>query len=75
MKLPNPIRRRVEREIYEALHRKGMSTHDGRTRISACDAVYMLKLIDKLSEEVIPKAADISELKTDNSEDTKSDKL
>jgi hypothetical protein len=39
--IPAPIRREIERECDEAEHPKGMSVHDGRTRIKS-DRVRMI---------------------------------
>ena len=45
---PEFIRKRVEQEIEDAIHPKGMSTHSGRTRIQAADAQRMLAVIEQL---------------------------
>ena len=38
----------IERELHDAEHPVGMSTHDGRTRIPASHVRYLLKFIDHL---------------------------
>ena len=54
-KLPEFIRRDVERAIEDALHPKGMSTHDGKARIGVDRLQYLLRMIDG------PQNADVLE--------------
>ena len=46
LKLPDFIRRDVERAIEEAVHPKGMTVHDGIARIGADRLSIILKVID-----------------------------
>ena len=48
--LPEFIRKRIEQACEEALHPKGMSTHDGMARIHVSDVQRLLKIIDVLSD-------------------------
>lgn len=53
--LPAFIRKDVERAIEDALHPKGMSTHDGKARIGVDRLQYLLRMIDG------PRNADVLE--------------
>jgi hypothetical protein len=44
--LPAFIRRDVERAIEDALHPRGMSTHDGKARIGVDRLQYLMRMID-----------------------------
>ena len=48
-KLMPHIRKRLERECEDAENPKGMSVHDGMTRVHSADIRYLLKLIDTLT--------------------------
>jgi hypothetical protein len=50
-KLPEFIRRDVERAIEEAIHPKGMSTGDGKARIGADRLLYLVRMIDRAADE------------------------
>ena len=58
---PEFMRKRVEQEIEDAIHPKGMSTHNGRTRILAADAQRMLQVLDLLLEKTsLPEAGTLA---------------
>jgi hypothetical protein len=50
--LDEPTRKMVEREIEDANNPKGMSTHDGRTRVHAMTLRRMLNIIDSNVQEI-----------------------
>lgn len=52
-KLPAFIRRDVERAIEDALHPKGMSTHDGKARIGVDRLQYLLRIIDGTQDDPV----------------------
>lgn len=54
--LPTFLRKEIERAIDEALHPKGMSTHDGKVRIGADRLQYLLAYIDRLAAAPTPAA-------------------
>jgi hypothetical protein len=49
--LPAFIRRDVERAIEDALHPRGMSTHDGKARIGVDRLQYLMRMIDGTQDE------------------------
>tara|TARA_R110000822_G_scaffold106809_1_gene235216 strand:+ start:198 stop:410 length:213 start_codon:yes stop_codon:yes gene_type:complete len=54
---PGFLIERIKREIESANNPKGMSVHDGRTRILASDAQYMLNRIATLQDELAAEKA------------------
>jgi len=50
-KTPGFLIERIRREIESANNPKGMSVHDGRTRILASDAQYLMNRIAELEAE------------------------
>lgn len=46
--LPEFIRVRVEQAVEDAIHPKGMSTHNGMARVQAADVQRLLAVIDAL---------------------------
>ena len=56
-KTPAFLIERIKREIESANNPVGMSVHDGRTRILASDAQYMLNRIASLQDELAAEKA------------------
>lgn len=49
--IPDFMRKRMERAIEEALHPKGMSTHDGYARIQASDVQRLFAALQEVAEK------------------------
>ena len=56
-KTPAFLIERIKREIESANNPKGMSVHDGRTRILASDAQYLINRIAALQDELAAEKA------------------
>lgn len=50
--MTDPMKREIERAIYDAEHPSGMSTHDGMARISAATLRRLYELTDKYQWQV-----------------------